>query len=174
MANPFLCEIKIISWNFAPQGWAFCNGQLLPINQNQALFSLMGTTYGGNGQTNFALPDLRGKTPVHEGSGLTLGQVGGEINHTVSISEMPQHNHPVNVIATTGASSANVNNPSAASLATSAPAEIYKSNAGNPTLISMSPSTISNVGGNQPHNNMQPYLVLNFIVALVGIYPSQN
>jgi microcystin-dependent protein len=174
MATPFLCEIKIISWNFAPQGWAFCNGQLLPINQNQALFALMGTTYGGNGQTNFGLPDLRGKTPIHEGNGFTLGQVGGEVNHTVSASEMPQHNHLANAIATNGSSTANVNNPSGASLATSAPAEIYKSSAGNPALISMSPGTIGNIGGSQPHNNLQPYLVLNFIVALVGIFPSPN
>ncbi len=174
MANPFLCEIKIISWNFAPQGWAFCNGQFLPINQNQALFSLMGTTYGGNGQTTFALPDLRGKAPIHEGNGFTLGQVGGEINHTVNTSEMPQHNHLVNAIATNGSSTANANNPSGAYLATSAPAEIYTSSAGNPALISMNPGTIGNTGGSQPHSNMQPYLVLNFIVALVGIFPSQN
>ncbi|MFZ1677591.1 MAG: tail fiber protein [Saprospiraceae bacterium] len=174
MANPFLCEIKIISWNFAPQGWAFCNGQLLPINQNQALFALMGTMYGGNGQTNFALPDLKGKAPIHEGNGFNIGQFGGEINHTVTASEMPQHNHLVNVIATNGSSTANVINPSGASLATSAPAEIYRTSAGNPSLISMTPATIGNIGGSQSHNNMQPFLVLNFIVALVGIFPSQN
>src|SRR5690349_15537305 len=93
MSEPYLGEIKIISWNFAPRGWAFCNGQLLPINQNQALFSILGTTYGGNGQTNFALPNLQGRTPVHVGDGITLGELGGETAHTVNISELPAHNH---------------------------------------------------------------------------------
>src|SRR6478752_7575141 len=102
MATPFLAEIKIISWNFAPQGWAFCNGQFLPINQNQALFSLLGTMYGGNGQTTFALPDLRGRTPIHIGNGHTQGEVGGQTAHTLTISEMPTHTHVLNGTSTAG------------------------------------------------------------------------
>src|SRR6185295_1912614 len=102
MSTPFMGEIKIISWNFAPKGWAFCNGQFLPINQNQALFSLLGTMYGGNGQTTFALPDLRGRTPIHMGSGFTEGQAGGEYNHTVTLTEMPSHNHFVTCTGTAG------------------------------------------------------------------------
>jgi len=167
MPLPFISEIKIISWNFAPQGWAFCNGQLLPINQNQALFSLLGTTYGGNGQTNFALPDLRGKVPIHEGNGFTLGQSGGQTAHTLTQSEMPAHTH---------IPSANNTGPSAGAVNLGgnywcAPgAELYA----NAPDASMRPGLVSNVGGSQPHNNMSPYLVLNFIIALQGVFPSQN
>lgn len=170
MAEPFLAEIRMVSFNFAPKGWALCNGALMPINQNQALFSLLGTTYGGDGRTTFGLPDLRGRTPTHMGSGLTLGERGGEQNHTVTISELPQHNHFLNAVTT---NTNNVNTPSGNHLATSAPAEVYNS-AGNPQLVTLSPGTISSTGGSQPHNNMQPYLVIGFCIALQGIYPSQN
>jgi microcystin-dependent protein len=172
MSEPFLSEIKIIAWGYAPQGWAFCNGQFLPINQNQALFSLLGTTYGGNGQTTFALPDLRGKVPISFGSGFTLGEAAGQIAHTVTQSEMPMHLHTLssNLAATSATTNADLGEPTAN----------YWANSGKQTWSSgqpngaMHPSAVTNVGGSQPHNNMQPYLVLNFIIALQGIFPSQT
>jgi microcystin-dependent protein len=165
MSTPFLGEIKIISWNFAPRGWAFCNGQFLPINQNQALFSLFGTTYGGNGQTTFALPDLRGRAPVHVGAGFTQGEKGGQSAHTVTQSEMPAHNHFMSAL------SDNADTPIAAGSLLASAAGLYGPAASLTTLV---PATITNVGGSQPHENRQPLLVLNFIVALQGIFPSQN
>lgn len=173
MAEPFLGEIRIVSFNFAPQGWALCNGQLFPINQNQALFSLMGTMYGGNGQVNFGLPNLQGRTAFHFGNGFTQGQLTGEANHTLSISEIPTHTHQLNAAAPVNSGS-NVNVPTGNYLSNSAPAEIYRSSAGNPPVISPIASTISNAGGSQAHPNQQPFLVLNFIIALQGIYPSRN
>jgi microcystin-dependent protein len=173
MAEPFLGEIRIASWNYNTQGWAQCNGQLLPINQNQALFALLGTTYGGNGQTTFALPDLRDRAPFHHGGSFSQGQTGGEIAHTLTNSEMPAHIHLVNAVAPPD-STTNTNIPTGAFLSNSAPAEIYKSNTGNPGLLTPIPETISSVGGSQPHNNMQPYLALNFIIALIGIFPTQS
>lgn len=167
MPTPFLGEIKIISWNFAPQGWAFANGQFLPINQNQALFSLFGTMYGGNGQTTFALPDLRGRVPVHVGAGFTQGQTGGQTAHTVTQSEMPTHTH-FNQVTNNDASDANPT--STVVLAKS----VANSFGPATSLTTMSTETIGNVGGSQPHENRQPYLVLNFIVALQGIFPSRN
>jgi len=165
MADPFLSEIRIMSFGYAPRGWAQCNGQLLPINQNQALFSLLGTTYGGNGQTNFALPDLRGNVPIHVGGGFTLGQKGGQAAHTVTISEMPTHNHIVNANSGTGQ-----NNPPAAFLCKAA-ANMY----GPATQLAlMNPQAVAAVGGSQAHENMQPYLTLNFCIALQGIFPSPN
>jgi microcystin-dependent protein len=168
MAEPFLSEIRIMSFGYAPRGWAMCNGQLLPINQNQALFSLLGTTFGGDGRVNFALPDLRGNVPIHVGQGFLLGGKGGEQAHTLSIPEMPTHVHSLN--ATTAAGSQII--PGAALLgATAATDPIY----GNPSaLVAMDPSSITNVGGSQAHLNMQPFLVLNFCIALQGIFPSQN
>ena len=167
MAEPFLSEIKVISWNFAPKGWAFCNGQLLPINQNQALFSLMGTMYGGNGQTTFALPDLRGRVPIHVGQGHTQGEAGGAGTHTVSISELPAHTH-----ALMGSPSTSVNTPSATSvLGKSAPQAVY---GGAGSLVAQDATSITNTGGSQAHTNLQPYLVLNYIIALQGIFPSRN
>ncbi|MDX1941511.1 MAG: tail fiber protein [Saprospiraceae bacterium] len=165
MAEPFLSEIRIMSFVFAPKGWALCNGQLLPINQNQALFSLLGTTFGGDGRVNFALPDLRGRTPIHSGSGHTLGERGGEQAHTLSIAEIPTHTHLVN--ATTDVT----NNPLPTGnvFASSAPNELYANPA---NLVAMNPGTIANVGGSQAHLNMQPFLVLNFSIALQGIFPS--
>ncbi len=172
MAEPFLSEIRIFSFNFAPKGWALCNGQLLPINQNQALFSLLGTTYGGNGQTNFALPNLRGRASIHEGSGFTLGQAGGQSAHTVTMSEMPTHTHFQNSNMCIGGNNINatLGDPTSNYWANNGKAQ-YATN----TLDQvMHPSAVTNVGGSQPHNNMQPYLVLNFCIALQGIFPSQT
>ena len=168
MGTPFMGELKIISWNFAPQGWAFCNGQFLPINQNQALFSLFGTMYGGNGQTTFALPNLRGRVPIHVGNGFTQGQVGGASSHTVTQSEMPQHIHRVN--ATSEAQTTNTPT-SSLMLAKSSPQSLY---AGASNLVALGPGSVSSAGGSQAHENRQPFLVLNFIVALQGVFPSQN
>jgi microcystin-dependent protein len=161
-----MSEVKIISWNFAPQGWAFCNGQFLPINQNQALFSLLGTTFGGNGQTTFALPDLRGRASLHQGSGFIMGQAGGQEFHTVTMSEMPAHNHMINASSVAGVS----NNPSGNLLAASA-STVYKQPS---SAVAMTPENITNTGGSQPHENRQPFLVLNFVIALTGIFPSRN
>lgn len=167
MGTPYLGEIKIMSFGFAPQSWAQCNGQFLPINQNQALFSLLGTMYGGNGQTTFALPDLRSLVPIHQGKNV-IGTKGGEQAHTLSISEMPTHQHVLN--ATSAA--ANQIIPGAALLGTAAATDpIY----GNPaSIVAMDPSSISNTGGSQAHQNMQPFLTLNFCIALQGIFPSRN
>lgn len=165
MSSPFISEIRIMSFNFPPKGWAFCNGQLLPINQNQALFSLLGTTYGGDGRVNFALPNLQGSVPVHTGNGFTLGQKGGEVNHTLLVGEMPAHNHPV------FGSSNNGDNVTPAGNVLGAVAGLY----GPPsTPTAISPSTVSATGGSQPHTNLQPYLALAFCIALQGIFPSQN
>jgi len=166
MSEPFLAEIRIVSFAFAPRGWALCNGQLLPINQNQALFSLLGTMYGGDGQTNFALPNLQGRLPFHAGSGFAQGDRGGEQNHTLTLSELPTHTHlPVG----------SPNPPDA-----SAPSgHFWASNTGfapySPTANeSMSPQAIASAGAGLPHPNMPPFLVLNFVIALQGIFPSRN
>lgn len=165
MAEPFLSEIRLFSFNFPPKGWAFCNGQLLPINQNQALFSLLGTTYGGNGQTNFALPDLRGRCAMHEGAGFTLGQKAGSEAVTLTQQEMPQHLHFLqaanadgDVNITSNNLLGNFNNG-------------YRSASNLVTLLA---GTVSNVGGSQPHSNMAPYIAINFCIALQGIFPSPN
>jgi microcystin-dependent protein len=164
MAEPFLSELRIMSFDFAPKGWALCNGQLLPINQNQALFSLLGTTFGGDGRVNFALPDLRGRTPIHVGSGHTLGERGGEQAHTLSIAEMTQHTHLVT--ASTSSASGN-DNPSGRFLGSVN--NMYHT----PTnLTPMNPGTITNTGGSQAHLNMEPFLTLSFCIALQGIFPS--
>lgn len=168
MAEPFLSEIRIMSFGFPPQGWALCNGQLLPINQNQALFSLLGTTYGGDGRVNFGLPDLRGRVPIHMGSGHTLGERGGEQAHTLSISELPQHVHAVNAAAATAVS----NTPIAGSLLANSIGNPMYAPASN--LQAMDPRAAGNTGGSQAHINMQPFLVLNFSIALQGIFPSQT
>lgn len=173
MAEPFIAEIKIFSFNFAPKGWALCNGQLLPINQNQALFSLLGTTYGGDGRVNFGLPNLQGRTPLHMDGNHTEGEVGGQATHTLTQNELPQHLHSFNAVAPANGSQ-NVSNPANAFLSNSSPAEIYNSGAGNPGTTPLIASTVANYGGSQPHENMQPYLVLNFCIALQGIFPSRN
>ncbi len=166
MSDPFIGEIKVISFNFPPKGWAFCNGQLLPINQNQALFSILGTVYGGDGRTTFALPNFQSRLPLHQGNGFTLGQRGGEAAHTLTIQEMPTHVHPPNAQST---ASSPGQSPVGAIWAT-APNVAF---APAPNL-QMNPAAVANSGGSQPHNNESPYLVLNFIIALVGIFPSQN
>jgi microcystin-dependent protein len=165
MAEPFLSEIRIMSFVFAPKGWALCNGQLMPINQNQALFSLLGTTFGGDGRVNFALPDLRGRLPIHVGSGHTLGERGGEQAHTLSIAELPEHTHVAN------ASPTNADSPS---VTNNVPAGALNSYRGSDALVSVRPGTIGNVGGSQAHLNMQPFLTLSFCIALQGIFPSPN
>lgn len=167
MAEPFLSEIRLMSFNFAPRGWALCNGQLLPINQNQALFSLLGTTFGGDGRVNFALPNLQGRVPIHVGSGHTLGERGGEQAHTLSITELPTHLHVMNATSANG-----TNTPGAGTvLATSNPQQVYGPAA---NLVAMDPGTVANVGGSQAHLNMMPFLTLNFCIALQGIFPSPN
>lgn len=168
MAEPFLSEIRIMSFVFAPRGWALCNGQLLPINQNQGLFSLLGTTFGGDGRVNFALPDLRGRTPIHVGSGHTLGERGGEQAHTLSIAELPQHVH---LLSATSATSTTNTSTSAVMLSKSAAADLYGTAA---NLTAMSPAAVTNTGGSQAHLNMQPFLTLSFCIALQGIFPSPN
>jgi microcystin-dependent protein len=168
MAEPFLSEIRMMSFVFAPKGWALCNGQLLPINQNQALFSLLGTTYGGDGRVNFALPDLRGRVPIHMGSGHTLGERGGEQAHTLSISEIPTHVHTMQASKTDG----DVPSPAGALLGSSGAVQIYGPS--NTSLTTLLPSTIGSIGGSQAHLNMQPFLILSFCIALQGIFPSQN
>jgi microcystin-dependent protein len=166
MADPFLSEIRLFSFGFVPKGWAMCNGQLLPINQNQALFSLLGTTYGGDGRVNFALPDLRARVPIHVGSGHTLGERAGESAHTLTISEMPTHIHPMNGSTTASGGS---DDPTGRFLGSAS--NLYHAPA---SLQSMNPGTIANTGGSQAHQNMQPFLVLTFGIALTGIFPSPN
>jgi microcystin-dependent protein len=167
MAEPFLSEIRIMSFGFPPKGWALCDGQLLPINQNQALFSLLGTTYGGDGRVNFALPDLQGRVPIHMGSGHTLGERGGEQGHTLSIGEIPTHVHTLNGTTTTGTIAI-----AAGNLPGTSPSQFYQPPDNN--LAAMNAASIANVGGSQAHLNMQPFLVLNFSIALQGIFPSQT
>jgi microcystin-dependent protein len=170
MAEPFLSEIRIMSFNFAPRGWAQCNGQLLPINQNQALFALLGTTYGGNGQTTFALPNLQGRTPIHAGSGHTLGEQGGEQAHTLSIAELPDHAHVAN--ATTSQADQNSNGPAPTRMPAQSNFSFLYGPATN--LQPMASNALAPVGGSQAHLNMQPFLVLTFCIALQGVFPSTN
>jgi microcystin-dependent protein len=174
MASPFIAQISINAFAFPPKGWALCNGQLLPINQNQALFSLLGTTYGGNGQTNFALPDMQGRAAVHAGAsaGVTtqLGERAGAESVTLSEAQMPTHRHNLNV-ATDFANSSSPGNALPAARARGGLA-IY--GPGGSADVAMNPGAVQYSGGNQPHNNMQPFAVLNFCIALQGIFPSRN
>jgi microcystin-dependent protein len=165
VGTPYLAEIRLISFNFAPKGWALCNGQMLPINQNQALFSLLGTTYGGNGVTTFALPNLEGRVPFHFGLGFSLGQTGGEAAHTLTLPELPAHTHQAN------ANSGNADQVSpGGNFWAKGAASAYSATPDN----LMSPNALGNVGGSQPHENLSPYLTLNFIIALQGIFPTRN
>ena len=174
MSEPFLAEVRIVGFNFAPRGWAFCDGQILPINQNQSLYSLLGTTYGGDGRTSFALPDLRGRVPMHvgrsNGGGDHLeGQKSGEETHTLAGNEMPNHDH----VLRASANNANSGDPKS-HMPARAPDRIYHNLDGGVTLSNMRPGTVANVGGGQAHDNMQPYLAINFCIALRGLFPSRN
>lgn len=165
MAQPYVGEIRMFAGNFAPAGWMFCEGQLLPISENETLFQLIGTTYGGDGQSTFALPDLRGRLPIHQGNGFILAETGGAEEITLTVSQMPAHAHPLFGSAVTG----DQLSPSNTTLANSFNVVPYIN---DQPLGTMSPTAISGVGGNQPHTNFQPYLCLNFIISLFGIFPS--
>ena len=167
MAQPYVGEIRMFAGNFAPSGWLFCEGQLLPISENLTLFQLIGTTYGGDGESTFALPDLRGRIPLHSGNGFTLGETGGVEAVTLTVSQIPAHNHPM-LASADPATTANPQDNVAAATATATP---YFNNA---PATPMSSQAISAVGGSQPHNNFQPYLCVDFIISLFGIFPSQT
>jgi microcystin-dependent protein len=180
MSEPFLGEIRMVGWNFAANGWAFCNGQLMPINQYQALFALLGTTYGGDGVTNFALPNLQSRVPIHQGTGpglspYTIGQASGDENIKLVLDQMPSHNHLMGVSNLPGT----LADPTSAILAqgnsgagrSPVPVSNYVSTAATGTLV---PTAIASSGGNQPHSNIQPFLCVNFIIALQGIFPSRS
>ena len=169
MSTPYLAEIRLTSFAFPPRGWAMCNGQLLPINQNQALFALLGTTYGGDGRTNFALPDLQGRSPMHFSATHALGQIGGEETHTLTPAEMPAHGHALRASGKAAASSSPNGGVLAAVPRGGTPAYATASN-----LVPLNPAAITGSGGGQPHENRSPYLVLNFVIALQGIFPSRN
>ncbi len=165
MSEPFLAEIRIVGFNFAPRGWAFCDGQILPINQNQSLYSLLGTTYGGDGRTSFALPDLRGRTPIHVSDAHQRGSKGGAETVTLTAAEIAAHTHAAKASSAAG----NQGQPTAHVLASVA--DIY----GTPgTTTALRSGTVTNTGGGQSHNNMQPFLTLNFVIALKGLFPSRN
>ena len=166
MSEPFLAEIRIVGFNFAPRGWAFCDGQILPINQNQSLYSLLGTTYGGDGRTSFALPDLRGRTPIHRDDGHTLGQKAGAETVALTAAEIAAHTHTVKASSTL----ANNTTPTGRVLAS---ADIYR-NPEAATMTALRSGTVTNAGGGQAHDNMQPYLTLSFCIALQGLFPSRN
>jgi microcystin-dependent protein len=161
----------MMSFNFAPKGWAQCNGALLPINQNQALFALLGTQFGGDGRVNFALPDLRGRTPIHTGGGYAIGQSGGETNHTLTVNEMPQHNHALN--GSSGAADSPIPTDALPGMVEGSQqfGNVYTDDGPN---VSLAAESVSNTGGSQAHPNMQPYRVINFCIALQGIFPSPN
>jgi microcystin-dependent protein len=172
MSEPFLAEIKIVGFNFPPRNWAFCDGQILPINQNQSLYSLLGTTYGGDGRTTFGLPELRGRSPMHVGqspfgSFHQLGQKSGEEGQHLSVAEMPAHTHTAQATSAT----ANTDSPVSGSLLGKSPEQVYRSPSGP---ASMATGSITNVGGNQAHENMPPFLAVNFCIALRGLFPSRN
>lgn len=165
--TPFLGEIDLVAFGFAPHGWALCDGQILPINQNQALFALLGTTYGGNGTTDFALPDLRGRRAISSGGTHTLGQFAGEEGVTLVLNQIPAHSHTFVANSAPG----NALGPGSHYWASASQVNLYSTSA---SLTALSPLAIGFTGGNQPHDNMPPYLVLNYIIALQGIFPSQN
>jgi microcystin-dependent protein len=167
MAQPYVGEIRIFAGNFAPAGWMFCEGQLLAISENSTLFQLIGTTYGGDGQSTFALPDLRGRLPMHQGNGFTLAETGGAEQITLTVSQIPAHSHPMLASSAT----ASQTTPSTTVLATPTVPDVYRAFA-NPAALA--PQSISATGGSQPHTNFQPYLCVNFIISLFGIFPSQT
>lgn len=165
MGQPYVGEIRIFAGNFAPAGWQFCEGQLLPISENETLFNLIGTTYGGDGQSTFALPDLRGRLPLHQGNGFILAETGGAEEITLTVNQIPSHSHPL--LGTQ--SLANDANPEGNLLAQATTFDPYQT---NPANAAMAPQAISPVGGSQPHTNFQPYLCVNYIISLFGIFPS--
>jgi microcystin-dependent protein len=174
--DPFVCEIRIFPFNFAPKGWAFCDGQLMPISANTAVFSLLGTTYGGNGMSNFALPNLQGSAPMHPGQGPglslhVLGEIGGVESLTLLQSEIPQHTHTVGAQTNPLGS---VASPAGATLTRPASGNLYVVPTPPPTTVQMDFNTVGIAGGSQPHNNMQPYLTLNFNIALQGVFPPRS
>ena len=169
MSDPFLGELKLMSFGYAPKGWAFCNGQLLPINQNQALFALLGTTYGGNGQTTFALPDLRGRSPLHQGAGVMLGEKAGDETVTLAPGQMPAHTHTLT--ATNDFANASV--PGGAVPAAKTRGGMSRFAPASSGTVMASASLMPS-GGNQPHLNMQPFTVLSWVIALQGIFPSRD
>jgi microcystin-dependent protein len=169
MSTPYLAEIRITSFAFPPKGWALCNGQLLPINQNQALFSLLGTQYGGDGRVNFALPNLQGRTPMHFSGVHTIGQSAGEESHTLTATEMPTHVHALRASGKVAASSSPNGGVLAATARGGTPAYAAAAN-----LVPLNPASITTTGGNQPHENRPPHLAVSFIIALQGIFPSRN
>ena len=171
MSDPFLGEIRLFGFAYAPQGWALCNGQFLPINQNQALFSLLGTQFGGNGQTTFQLPDFRGRVPMHTGGGHIVGERAGQYAHTVTQSEMPAHAHFLMGSSTQG-DSVNPRFGSTPHILAKDPGNAYTDTLS--ALVALAPQSVSSVGGSQPHENKQPFLTINFCIALQGIFPSQN
>ncbi len=169
MSEPFLAEIRIVGFNFAPRGWAYCDGQILPINQNQSLYSLLGTTYGGDGRTSFALPDLRSRTPIHVSDGHRQAQKGGAETVTLTAAEIAAHTHAVKA----SSDPADSNRPAGRVLAQSIGGDIYRNpEAGSTTALRS--GTVTNAGGGQAHDNMQPYLTLGFVIALQGLFPSRN
>jgi microcystin-dependent protein len=170
MGTQFLSEIKMISFDFAPKGWAMCDGQILPIVQNQALYSLLGTTYGGDGRQSFALPDLRGRVPMHAAQGHVLGERGGEETHALNLTELPAHSHTIPATPNAG----DADKPQSVTPANSAPNHVYTSMLNPSSGVSMNPAMVSTVGGSQPHENRQPYLVIGFAIALEGAYPSRT
>lgn len=167
MAQPYVGEIRMFAGNFAPAGWMFCEGQLLPISENETLFQLIGTTYGGDGQSTFALPDLRGRLPLHQGNGFILAETGGAEEITLTVNQIPAHSHPM--LATTAV--ANDAFPTNNVLAQTGTFDGYQS---SPPTANMAPQAVAPVGGSQPHTNFQPYLCINFIISLFGIFPSPS
>jgi microcystin-dependent protein len=167
MAQPYVGEIRMFAGNFAPAGWMFCEGQLMPISENETLFNLIGTTYGGDGQSTFGLPDLRGRVPIHMGAGSVLAETGGVEQVTLTVSQIPSHSHPLLSSGVVG----NDPNPTKNLPAESSAISLYQS--GSPASA-MAPQSVSATGGSQPHNNFQPYLCVDFIISLFGIFPTQT
>lgn len=170
MSEPFLAEIRIVGFNFAPRGWAFTDGQILPINQNQSLYSLLGTTYGGDGRTSFALPDLRGRTPLHRGDGYQLGQKGGSETVSLTAAQIAAHSHTVKAVSAVG----NDRSPDGTLFGTEVEPDLPYREPAAGSNTALRSGTVTNAGGGQGHNNMQPYTALNFCIALQGLFPSRN